>query len=59
MVYKNWNVYQVNKTFQALDFVEDLYDAWEELGPRVKSFMESSLEIQQLKVCHQDWVLQS
>ncbi|XP_042560069.1 phospholipid-transporting ATPase ABCA1 isoform X2 [Clupea harengus] len=40
---------EVNKTFQDLQILEDLKGAWEEIGPRVKTFMESSVEIRLLK----------
>uniref|UniRef100_A0AAY5L176 ABC transporter domain-containing protein n=1 Tax=Esox lucius TaxID=8010 RepID=A0AAY5L176_ESOLU len=42
---------EVNKTFQDLQILEDLNGAWAELGPRVKTYMESSVEIQLLQVC--------
>uniref|UniRef100_A0A3P8Y0I9 P-type phospholipid transporter n=1 Tax=Esox lucius TaxID=8010 RepID=A0A3P8Y0I9_ESOLU len=41
---------EVNKTFQDLQILEDLNGAWAELGPRVKTYMESSVEIQLLQV---------
>ncbi|XP_072517055.1 phospholipid-transporting ATPase ABCA1 isoform X1 [Salminus brasiliensis] len=40
---------EVNRTFQTLDILEEVYGAWEEVGPRIKRFMTSSLEIQLLK----------
>uniref|UniRef100_A0A8B9GUY0 P-type phospholipid transporter n=1 Tax=Astyanax mexicanus TaxID=7994 RepID=A0A8B9GUY0_ASTMX len=40
----------VNRTFQTLDVLEEVYGAWEEVGPRIKRFMENSLEIRLLKV---------
>uniref|UniRef100_A0AAY5K4S1 P-type phospholipid transporter n=1 Tax=Esox lucius TaxID=8010 RepID=A0AAY5K4S1_ESOLU len=40
---------EVNKTFQDLQILEDLNGAWAELGPRVKTYMESSVEIQLLQ----------
>uniref|UniRef100_A0A8B9GPW6 P-type phospholipid transporter n=1 Tax=Astyanax mexicanus TaxID=7994 RepID=A0A8B9GPW6_ASTMX len=36
---------EVNRTFQTLDVLEEVYGAWEEVGPRIKRFMENSLEI--------------
>uniref|UniRef100_A0A3B4DSZ9 ABC transporter domain-containing protein n=1 Tax=Pygocentrus nattereri TaxID=42514 RepID=A0A3B4DSZ9_PYGNA len=44
---------EVNRTFQALNILEDVYSAWEETGPRIKNFMERSSEIRLLKVSHQ------
>ncbi|KAJ8278672.1 hypothetical protein COCON_G00057380 [Conger conger] len=40
---------EVNRTFEDLRILEDLQGAWEEVGPRIQSFMESSVEIQLLK----------
>ncbi|XP_041914079.1 phospholipid-transporting ATPase ABCA1 isoform X1 [Alosa sapidissima] len=40
---------EVNKTFQDLQILTDLKGAWEEIGPRVKTFMESSVEIRLLQ----------
>ncbi|XP_037401356.1 phospholipid-transporting ATPase ABCA1 isoform X2 [Pygocentrus nattereri] len=40
---------EVNRTFQALNILEDVYSAWEETGPRIKNFMERSSEIRLLK----------
>ncbi|KAJ8374724.1 hypothetical protein SKAU_G00053040 [Synaphobranchus kaupii] len=40
---------EVNRTFQDLKILEDLQGAWEEVGPRIKTFMESSVEIQLLQ----------
>uniref|UniRef100_A0A8B9GZW2 Zgc:172302 n=1 Tax=Astyanax mexicanus TaxID=7994 RepID=A0A8B9GZW2_ASTMX len=40
---------EVNRTFQTLDVLEEVYGAWEEVGPRIKRFMENSLEIRLLK----------
>ncbi|XP_035267888.1 phospholipid-transporting ATPase ABCA1 isoform X3 [Anguilla anguilla] len=40
---------EVNRTFQDLKILEDLQGAWEEVGPRIKTFMESSAEIQLLQ----------
>ncbi|KAI4904249.1 hypothetical protein NFI96_031778 [Prochilodus magdalenae] len=40
---------EVNRTFQALDILDDVYSAWEEVGPRIKNFMERDLEIRLLK----------
>ncbi|KAK7128111.1 hypothetical protein R3I93_020650 [Phoxinus phoxinus] len=40
---------QVNKTFQDFQILNDLQDAWLEVGPRIKTFMESSVEIRLLQ----------
>ncbi|KAL2090306.1 hypothetical protein ACEWY4_014994 [Coilia grayii] len=40
---------EVNKTFQDLHILEDIRGAWEEIGPRVKAFMESSVEVRLLQ----------
>ncbi|XP_028818388.1 LOW QUALITY PROTEIN: ATP-binding cassette sub-family A member 1 [Denticeps clupeoides] len=40
---------EVNRTFQDLQILENLRGAWEEVGPRVKAFMESSAEVRLLQ----------
>ncbi|KPP56937.1 hypothetical protein Z043_125397, partial [Scleropages formosus] len=40
---------EVNKTFQDFRVLEDIQEAWEEVGPQIKAFMESSTEIQLLQ----------
>ncbi|XP_066551415.1 ATP-binding cassette, sub-family A (ABC1), member 7 isoform X2 [Amia ocellicauda] len=40
---------EVNRTFQELGVLEEVQGAWEEVGPRIWSFMESSVEIRLLQ----------
>uniref|UniRef100_G3P0K8 P-type phospholipid transporter n=1 Tax=Gasterosteus aculeatus aculeatus TaxID=481459 RepID=G3P0K8_GASAC len=40
---------EVNKTFEDMQILQELNAAWMEVGPRVKTFMESSVEIQLLQ----------
>ncbi|XP_060734060.1 phospholipid-transporting ATPase ABCA1 isoform X1 [Tachysurus vachellii] len=40
---------EVNRTFQDFEIVAQVHSAWEEVGPRLKSFMESSGEIRMLQ----------
>lgn len=40
----------MNKTFEDLQILQELNDAWREVGPRIKNYMESSVEIQLLQV---------
>uniref|UniRef100_A0A8D3BI66 P-type phospholipid transporter n=1 Tax=Scophthalmus maximus TaxID=52904 RepID=A0A8D3BI66_SCOMX len=40
---------EVNKTFEDLQILQQLNEAWMEVGPRVKRYMESSVEIQLLQ----------
>ncbi|KAJ8408339.1 hypothetical protein AAFF_G00257530 [Aldrovandia affinis] len=40
---------EVNRTFQDLKVLEDLQGAWEEVGPQIKTFMESGVEIRLLQ----------
>uniref|UniRef100_A0A672JQR7 P-type phospholipid transporter n=1 Tax=Salarias fasciatus TaxID=181472 RepID=A0A672JQR7_SALFA len=40
---------EVNKTFEDLQIILELNNAWVEVGPRIKSFMETSVEIQLLQ----------
>nr|XP_043900156.1 phospholipid-transporting ATPase ABCA1 isoform X1 [Solea senegalensis] len=40
---------EMNKTFEDLQILQQLNEAWMEVGPRVKNYMESSAEIQLLK----------
>uniref|UniRef100_A0A3Q2D7Z4 P-type phospholipid transporter n=1 Tax=Cyprinodon variegatus TaxID=28743 RepID=A0A3Q2D7Z4_CYPVA len=37
---------EVNKTFEDLQIFQDLNDAWMEVGPQIKNYMETSVEIQ-------------
>uniref|UniRef100_A0A3Q3RRK1 P-type phospholipid transporter n=1 Tax=Mastacembelus armatus TaxID=205130 RepID=A0A3Q3RRK1_9TELE len=37
---------EVNKTFEDLQILLELNEAWIEVGPRIKNYMESSVEIQ-------------
>uniref|UniRef100_A0A8C8I4P3 P-type phospholipid transporter n=1 Tax=Oncorhynchus tshawytscha TaxID=74940 RepID=A0A8C8I4P3_ONCTS len=41
---------EVNKTFQDLQVLEELNGAWMEVAPGIKTYMESSVEIQLLQV---------
>uniref|UniRef100_A0A4W5PPM8 P-type phospholipid transporter n=1 Tax=Hucho hucho TaxID=62062 RepID=A0A4W5PPM8_9TELE len=43
---------EVNKTFQDLQILEELNGAWMEVAPDIKTYMESSVEIQLLQVLH-------
>ncbi|MGH0164557.1 UNVERIFIED_CONTAM: hypothetical protein FKN15_078080 [Acipenser sinensis] len=40
---------EVNRTFEDLSVLGEVRGAWQELGPRIRTFMESSLEIQMLQ----------
>ncbi|KAL7396790.1 hypothetical protein ABVT39_011869 [Epinephelus coioides] len=40
---------EVNKTFEDLQILQELNEAWMEVGPRIKNYMESSVEIQMLQ----------
>ncbi|XP_054645244.1 phospholipid-transporting ATPase ABCA1-like isoform X2 [Dunckerocampus dactyliophorus] len=40
---------EVNRTFQDLQILQDLSNAWSELGPKIKNFMTTSVEVKQLK----------
>ncbi|KAM6962503.1 phospholipid-transporting ATPase ABCA1 [Aplochiton taeniatus] len=40
---------EVNKPFQDFQILEDLNGAWMEVGPRIKTYMENSVEIQLLR----------
>ncbi|XP_034439364.1 phospholipid-transporting ATPase ABCA1 isoform X2 [Hippoglossus hippoglossus] len=40
---------EVNKTFEDLQILQQLNEAWMEVGPQVKRYMESSVQIQLLK----------
>ncbi|XP_039512135.1 phospholipid-transporting ATPase ABCA1 isoform X2 [Pimephales promelas] len=40
---------QVNRTFQDFLILRDVQEAWQEVGPRIKSFMESSVEVRLLQ----------
>lgn len=41
---------KVNKTFEELQILQDLNKAWKDVGPQIKNYMESSVEIQLLQV---------
>uniref|UniRef100_A0AAQ5ZS96 P-type phospholipid transporter n=1 Tax=Amphiprion ocellaris TaxID=80972 RepID=A0AAQ5ZS96_AMPOC len=41
---------EVNKTFEDLQIIQELNEAWIEVGPRIKNYMETSVEIQLLQV---------
>uniref|UniRef100_A0A8C4IP07 ATP-binding cassette, sub-family A (ABC1), member 7 n=1 Tax=Dicentrarchus labrax TaxID=13489 RepID=A0A8C4IP07_DICLA len=41
---------EVNKTFEDLRILRELNEAWLEVGPQIKNYMENSVEIQLLKV---------
>uniref|UniRef100_A0A3B4Z5Q1 ATP binding cassette subfamily A member 7 n=1 Tax=Stegastes partitus TaxID=144197 RepID=A0A3B4Z5Q1_9TELE len=40
---------EVNKTFEDLQIIQELNEAWMEVGPRIKNYMETSVEIQLLQ----------
>ncbi|XP_056132314.1 phospholipid-transporting ATPase ABCA1 [Lampris incognitus] len=40
---------EVNKTFQDLLILQELNEAWMEVGPRIKNYMERSVEVQLLQ----------
>lgn len=40
----------MNKTFEDLQILQELKAAWEEVGPRIRNYMASSVEIQLLQV---------
>lgn len=40
----------MNKTFEDLQILQELNKAWMEVGPQIKNYMESSVEIQLLQV---------
>ncbi|KAM3876265.1 phospholipid-transporting ATPase ABCA1 [Diretmus argenteus] len=40
---------EVNKTFQDLQILQEVNEAWVEVGPQIKSYMESSVEVQLLQ----------
>ncbi|XP_029904883.1 phospholipid-transporting ATPase ABCA1 isoform X2 [Myripristis murdjan] len=40
---------EVNKTFQDLQILQELNGAWMEVGPRIKNYMQSSVEVQLLQ----------
>ncbi|MEQ2208675.1 hypothetical protein XENOCAPTIV_010981, partial [Xenoophorus captivus] len=40
---------EVNKTFEDLQILQDLNDAWIEVGPQIKNYMETSVEIRLLQ----------
>uniref|UniRef100_A0A4W6D9K8 ATP-binding cassette, sub-family A (ABC1), member 7 n=1 Tax=Lates calcarifer TaxID=8187 RepID=A0A4W6D9K8_LATCA len=41
---------ELNKTFEDLQILQELNEAWLEVGPRIKNYMETSMEIQLLQV---------
>ncbi|XP_056591567.1 phospholipid-transporting ATPase ABCA1 isoform X2 [Triplophysa dalaica] len=40
---------EVNKTFQDFQIMSEVMEAWQEVGPRIKTYMESSVEIRLLQ----------
>ncbi|XP_047443764.1 phospholipid-transporting ATPase ABCA1 isoform X2 [Mugil cephalus] len=40
---------EVNRTFEDLQILRELNDAWTEVGPRFKNYMETSVEVQLLR----------
>ncbi|XP_071342125.1 phospholipid-transporting ATPase ABCA1 isoform X2 [Trachinotus anak] len=40
---------EVNKTFEDLQILQELNEAWIEVGPRIKNYMETSVEIKMLQ----------
>ncbi|XP_051957162.1 phospholipid-transporting ATPase ABCA1 [Xyrauchen texanus] len=40
---------EVNKTFQDFQIFDEVQEVWQEVGPRIKTFMESSVEIRLLR----------
>ncbi|KAI3368623.1 hypothetical protein L3Q82_025633 [Scortum barcoo] len=40
---------EVNKTFEDLQILQELKEAWIEVGPQIKNYMDTSLEIQLLQ----------
>uniref|UniRef100_A0A8D0GPA7 P-type phospholipid transporter n=1 Tax=Sphenodon punctatus TaxID=8508 RepID=A0A8D0GPA7_SPHPU len=42
---------EVNRTFQELALLREVKGAWQDLGPRIYAFMNSSLEVSALQVC--------
>uniref|UniRef100_A0A4W6D9H3 P-type phospholipid transporter n=1 Tax=Lates calcarifer TaxID=8187 RepID=A0A4W6D9H3_LATCA len=40
---------ELNKTFEDLQILQELNEAWLEVGPRIKNYMETSMEIQLLQ----------
>ncbi|XP_073731945.1 LOW QUALITY PROTEIN: phospholipid-transporting ATPase ABCA1 [Misgurnus anguillicaudatus] len=40
---------EVNKTFQDFQILNEVMEAWQEVGPRIRTFMESSVEIRLLR----------
>uniref|UniRef100_A0A8C4Y899 P-type phospholipid transporter n=1 Tax=Gopherus evgoodei TaxID=1825980 RepID=A0A8C4Y899_9SAUR len=42
---------EVNRTFQELAVLREVRGTWQELGPRVYAFLNSSLEMRVLQVC--------
>uniref|UniRef100_A0A8C2XHM9 P-type phospholipid transporter n=1 Tax=Cyclopterus lumpus TaxID=8103 RepID=A0A8C2XHM9_CYCLU len=41
---------EMNKTFEDMQILQELNAAWMEVGPQIKNYMESSVEIQLLQV---------
>ncbi|XP_026050131.1 ATP-binding cassette sub-family A member 1 isoform X1 [Astatotilapia calliptera] len=40
---------EVNKTFEDLQIIQELNEAWLEVGPQIKSYMETSVEVKMLQ----------
>lgn len=41
---------KVNKTFEDLQVLQDVDEAWMEVGPEIKTYMETSSDIRLLQV---------
>ena len=41
---------QVNKTFQDLGILQDLNEAWMEVGPAIRDYMETGVQVRLLQV---------
>uniref|UniRef100_A0A3Q2ZXA5 P-type phospholipid transporter n=1 Tax=Kryptolebias marmoratus TaxID=37003 RepID=A0A3Q2ZXA5_KRYMA len=41
---------ELNRTFEDLQILQDLHDAWLEVGPQIKNYMETSVEIKLMQV---------
>ncbi|XP_054608194.2 phospholipid-transporting ATPase ABCA1 isoform X2 [Nothobranchius furzeri] len=40
---------ELNRTFEDLQILQDLHEAWKEVGPEIKNYMETSVEIRMLQ----------
>jgi len=43
----------VNKTFQDLGILQDLNEAWMEVGPVIRDYMETGVQVRLLQVSNQ------